>query len=101
LHAAVQTVDFKPKAKVYEEIGIQTQEVELKSMKLSRTKVIDRSYLLEDYREKDRRFKMYSPCHSASAALLSRRRLSITSNPCGRYTTTTIIRKPSNCLTIS
>jgi hypothetical protein len=30
----------------------------LKSMKLNRVKVIDRSYLLEDYREKDRRFKL-------------------------------------------
>lgn len=58
MHAAVQTVEFKSKAKVYEENGVQTNEVDLKSMKLNRVKVIDRSYLLEDYREKERRLKM-------------------------------------------
>lgn len=42
----MQTVDIKPKAKIFEEIAIQTQEIELKSLKLNRVKVIDRSYLL-------------------------------------------------------
>lgn len=46
----MQTVEFKPKAKAYEENGVQINEVDLKSMKLNRVKVIDRSYLLEDYR---------------------------------------------------
>ena len=62
MHAAVQTVDFRPKPKVYEELAIQTHEIELKILKLNRVKVIDRSYILEDYREKDRRFILYPLC---------------------------------------
>jgi hypothetical protein len=80
MHAAMQTVEFKPKTKVFEDLGIQVQEIELKILKLTRVKVIDRSYLLEDYREKNKKFKLYPFPYIVKAILSLRLRLSSTSN---------------------
>jgi hypothetical protein len=60
----MQTVEFKVKAKTFEEAAVQIDQVELRALKLNRVKVIDRSYILEDYRDNDRRLRLYTFSHS-------------------------------------
>lgn len=79
-------------------MGIQANEIELKILKLNRVKVIDRSYILEDYREKDRRFILYYILYLDKETSPQRQRQNNTSNQCEKYTTMTIIKKLFNCL---
>jgi hypothetical protein len=51
-HKASQTIEVKAKQVICSEEGCQTNIAELKNMSMSRVKVFERSYLLEDYRDK-------------------------------------------------